>query len=195
MQNGTSVEPVPLTGVEPRFKRLNDEDPESFIVSANVKRRNLTAPQRAVAAAHAWARAEASGRVQTHGGNRRSSSGNPNLIREPAKHFAALYGVSQDYAHMARAVLAYSEALAGEVRAGLEPLDAAYDQADHHFDGGMRAERGTANTLISAPAKAEVIPAARAKLATRRVRFIFPAVRLDPRWREANADSRCLLKP
>ena len=115
-----------IAGVEPRFERLNGEDPERFIVSANVKRRNLVAQQRAIAAARAWYRAEEEGRVQPHGGDRRSSSENPNLIRDPAKHFAGLYGVSQDYVRMARAVLRFSAELADAViRFGSTPTTSA----------------------------------------------------------------------
>ncbi len=61
-----------------------------------VKRRNLTTQQRAMAAARAWSRAWAAGRVQTKGGDRRSKAQNARLITDPRKHFGALYGVGKD---------------------------------------------------------------------------------------------------
>jgi hypothetical protein len=42
----------------------------AYVVSVNVKRRHLTATQRAMAAAEAWEIAEKEGRVQTKGGDR-----------------------------------------------------------------------------------------------------------------------------
>jgi ParB-like chromosome segregation protein Spo0J len=37
-----------MAGVEPRFVRLNGEDPAAYILSANVERRSLTAGQKAM---------------------------------------------------------------------------------------------------------------------------------------------------
>jgi hypothetical protein len=45
--------------------------------------------------------AEAQDRAATAGGPSKSSE-NPTIIREPAKHFALMFGVSRDYAYMAR---------------------------------------------------------------------------------------------
>jgi len=63
--------------------------------------------RRAMAAAKAWAMAEAEGRILKPGQNApRSSSpkaGEP--IKEPHKHFGKLFGVSKDYANMAHALL------------------------------------------------------------------------------------------
>lgn len=76
----------------------------------------MTAPQRAIAAARAWARAEAAGRILKPGENARWKGspkvGEPQPITDAREHFAALYGVSKNYIEMARAVLGYSDALA-----------------------------------------------------------------------------------
>jgi hypothetical protein len=40
-----------IAGVEPKFEQLNGHDPKAFILSVNVKRRHMTAGQRAMAAA------------------------------------------------------------------------------------------------------------------------------------------------
>ena len=63
-----------IAGVEPRFQRLDGEDLDAYVVSANIKRRNLTAQQRAMTAAKAWARAEAEGRVLMSGETARRPS-------------------------------------------------------------------------------------------------------------------------
>jgi hypothetical protein len=40
-----------LAGVEPRYERLVDQDPEAFIVSVNLARRNMSKGQQAMALA------------------------------------------------------------------------------------------------------------------------------------------------
>jgi ParB-like chromosome segregation protein Spo0J len=40
-----------IAGVEPRFERLNGEDPKAFIVSANLARRDMSKGQKAIALA------------------------------------------------------------------------------------------------------------------------------------------------
>jgi hypothetical protein len=133
-----------LAGVEPRFESWDGSDALAFVVSLNVKRRNLTKPQLAIAAARAWAQAEAAGEVRPHGGDRTASDENRHLIQEPRKHFADLFGVSQDYARMARVVLAYSEPLTAQVSAGEVALEAAHSQATQ----ADRAKKQDAETLV-----------------------------------------------
>src|SRR4051812_14449749 len=89
----------------------------------------LTKAVTAIAAAKAWQQAEAEGLTQRHGGDRKSSSENPNLIREPGKHFAAMFGVSADYAYMARHLLDRAPELAAAVEAGEIGLSQAYREA------------------------------------------------------------------
>jgi hypothetical protein len=98
-----------LAGVEPAFARVEQPiaDPVAYVVSLNVKRRNLTASQKAIAAAEAWVMAEAEGRVQKHGGDRKSKPQNGVLIiKFPSEHFGALFSVGKNYVDMAKALLA-----------------------------------------------------------------------------------------
>lgn len=47
-----------LAGVEPETVTINGDDPIALVVSLNVRRRNLTTGQKAVAAAEAWDQVE-----------------------------------------------------------------------------------------------------------------------------------------
>jgi ParB-like nuclease domain len=51
-----------LVGVEPRFERLNGEDPKAFIVSANLERRDMTRGQKAMARAFHYPEPERGGK-------------------------------------------------------------------------------------------------------------------------------------
>ena len=51
-----------LAGVEPEFVESDGADPLALVVSLNVKRRHMTASQRAISAAEAWALAIETGR-------------------------------------------------------------------------------------------------------------------------------------
>jgi hypothetical protein len=118
-----------LAGVEPIFERLpEDQDLEAFIVSANVKRRRtLTASKRAIAAALAWARAEAEKRVQIGAGRPSKSAQSGQIITQPREHFAALYGVGKNYVEMARALLKDDKLGVEAVRSGTPLVDAHRD--------------------------------------------------------------------
>ena len=50
-----------LAGVEPRFEQLNGRDPLAYIASANLKRRNLTKGQQAMALAMIYPEARSAG--------------------------------------------------------------------------------------------------------------------------------------
>lgn len=115
-----------LAEVEPRFQCLDGENLESFIVSANVKRRNLTGQQRAIAAARAWSRARAEGKIQKQGGPRQKAQ--DALIADPRSHFAALYGVSERYVEMARDLYFDDPVAADGVRSGATDLRKAHDE-------------------------------------------------------------------
>ncbi|MGH6678878.1 MAG: hypothetical protein ACREDL_08085 [Bradyrhizobium sp.] len=73
------------------------------MISLNVKRRNLNAAQRAIAAADAWLRAEAEGHVQKQGGPRQNAE--TRRIASPRDHFAKLFAVNEKYVEMARDLL------------------------------------------------------------------------------------------
>jgi ParB-like chromosome segregation protein Spo0J len=80
-----------LAGVEPKAERLtNGADPLTLIVSLNIKRRNLTAGQRAIAAAQAWVYAEKEGLVQAKGRPGKLDKIS-NLIAQPREHFAKAF--------------------------------------------------------------------------------------------------------
>ncbi len=90
----------------------------SFVVSLNVKRRNLRASQRAMAAAEAWNIAEKNGQVREggKGGDRRSTNvQNVHWIKQPRDHFARLFEVGAVYVQQARVVLAEKN---GQVQEG-----------------------------------------------------------------------------
>jgi hypothetical protein len=90
-------------GIEPRFNRLNGQDPWAYTISANVKRRNLTPGQRAYAAAAAWTAAEAEGRVQKQGPKQK---GQNTQISDPRTYFAKQFDASDKYVRMVRDFLA-----------------------------------------------------------------------------------------
>jgi len=66
---------------------------------------STTAQQKAIAAARAWAQAEAAGRIQKSGA--RTDLPTPKegvgLIASPRDHFGAMFGVGKGYVEMARA--------------------------------------------------------------------------------------------
>jgi hypothetical protein len=91
-----------IAGVEPEFEELpKDVNPLAAVVSLNVKRRNLTASQRAVAAAQAWRTAMLEGRVLVGRGGDRSKAKSSLLIADPREYFGKLFGVNEKYAEMA----------------------------------------------------------------------------------------------
>lgn len=137
-----------VAGVEPRFEIYEGDDPLGFVVSLNVKRRNLSKQQLAIAAARAWKQAEDEGRTLQSGETaRRPSSpkvGEPDLITDARSHFGAMFGVSKNLANMARRVLDYSAELADEVCAGTgKTLEQAYQDAT----AAERAHKQEAETL------------------------------------------------
>ena len=118
-----------LAGVEPTFETMNGKaaaDAIGLVVSLNVKRRNLSSSQRAMAAAKAWALAEQEGKVQTQGGDRKSKAQSGHLIAAPRDHFAVMFGVSKTYVEQARALLR-DDPLAAEAVQNGAPLKQAYE--------------------------------------------------------------------
>jgi hypothetical protein len=89
-----------------------------------VKRRNLSAGQRAVAAAEAWSQAAAEGRVQTgQGGDHKSKpKEGVDLIQSPRDSFAGLFGVGKNYVEMARALWLDDPPAGDAVKAGTADL-------------------------------------------------------------------------
>jgi hypothetical protein len=123
-----------LPAVEPRFVNCDPAaDPLSVVVSLNVKRRNLNAAQRAMAAADAWLRAEAEGKVQTKGGDRgnqhtggKEAKAQSALLADPRSHFGKLFGVGEKYVAMARDLLLDDPVGVQAVCGGTKDLRAAH---------------------------------------------------------------------
>lgn len=113
-----------IAGVEPEYEHL-DGDPKAFILAANVKRRHMTAGQRAMATAMIYPEAEKGGR------------GKKSLV---TKEF------SGERLSKARAVLRYSRPEAERVLAGTFSLDAAY-AAVQLAEGRAGAEVGRLRKL------------------------------------------------
>lgn len=92
-----------LAGVEPRYVDSNGDDPIGLAVSLNVKRRNLTKGQRAIAAAEAW---------DLMGKNtpKRAEVNRKELL-------ASTFGVSAKYVQQARALVERAPDLAARVKA------------------------------------------------------------------------------
>ena len=108
-----------MAGVEPRFTSLNGRDPITYILSANINRRNLTAGQRAMAAAKLFLE---NNRNQTQAGS--------------------LSGVSQSRIAKANIVLKHAPELADAVLAGTEQLNPAYEYArQRKEEQASRADR------------------------------------------------------
>lgn len=87
-----------------RGRFVSGADPLALVVSLNVKRRNLTASQRAVAAAEAGVNLDTG------------------TSRESRKQLARLFDVSVGYIANARALVTRAPDLAESVKAGNRPL-------------------------------------------------------------------------
>jgi len=113
-----------IAQIAPVFERAaKDADPLALIISLNVKRRNLSAGQRAIAAADAWYQAEAAGRVLKHGGDRTSGK-STHLIADPREYFATAFGSNDKYIRMARSLLIDDPPAAESVRNGADLQEA-----------------------------------------------------------------------
>jgi hypothetical protein len=82
-----------------------------------------------MAAADAWLRAEAEGKVQTgKGGDRRRKDQSETfaLIADPRSHFAKLFAVNKKYVEMARDLLLDDPVRVDAVRGGTKDLRAVH---------------------------------------------------------------------
>jgi hypothetical protein len=130
--------------VEPWIEQASAEahaDPIGFVVSMNITRRHLSAGQRAIVAAEAWALAEQAGHVGQ--GRAPSVDFGGRIIRGSRSRelFADLFTVSPDYVQMARALLRESPSAAAIVKEGGWSLPAAdRDWRDQHEQARAAAE-------------------------------------------------------
>lgn len=125
--------------VEPEFVSVNGADPVAFVVSLNVRRRNLTASQRALAAAEAGL---VVGKVPTGSKSRQT--------------LAKLFASNEKYVQQARALVERDPDAAAAVKSGAQSLDDAY-----------RAFRQREADLDARSRKAEVLRQRRPDLAER----------------------------
>ena len=117
-----------IAEVEPKFEQLNGHDPKAFILSVNVKRRHMTAGQRAMATAMIY-------------------PGPETLKRKGAGSFVAKdQSVSAAGLSKARAVLAFSPVLAASVLAGTKTLDASYSEI-RLGEGNIKNDAGRLRSL------------------------------------------------
>lgn len=110
-------------GVEPRFVEFAGGDPVSFVLSANLHRRHLTAGQQAaiVASATNW------GQAHRHGGDRKSDQA-ATLPLDSIASRAAASGASERTQRMADKVAREAPELAKEVAHGNVSLPKAVEQ-------------------------------------------------------------------
>jgi hypothetical protein len=113
-----------MAGVVPTvFDLPIGTEPLAYVISANVKRRNLTAAQRAIAAAEAWGMAIADGLASERRGPHTPEGG----ISTPDRHFATMFGVGKNAVQQARALLDRAPTAASKVKAGEADLIGSYN--------------------------------------------------------------------
>lgn len=103
-----------IAEVSPTTRHLNGEDPTAFVVSANLRRRNLTQSQKAMATAFIYPDPEKGGRGK----------------KAAATNLLLSGGFSRQLLDQARVVLAYSPPAAKTVLAGASLKDAYQEAVD-----------------------------------------------------------------
>ena len=79
---------------------------------------DLTPSTRALAAARAWRRAVADGRVESKGGDRKSNAQNALLIKDPRRRFSRLFDAGEKYTEQAYALVTRDPSSADAVEKG-----------------------------------------------------------------------------
>lgn len=133
-------------GVEPRFERLNGQDPEAFILSTNIARRHMMKGAIAMVVAKAYPDEAAGGR------GKKSVA----TTRFPMVSTSKL-------AH-ARTVLQFAPDLVDGVLAGRDSLDAAYRIAVERKQAADSVEAKMARLRKAAPDLADLVTEERMKL-------------------------------
>jgi ParB-like chromosome segregation protein Spo0J len=110
-----------LVGIEPDFREVNGDDPLALVVSMNILRRNLTAGQKAIAAAEAW------DLLNPIAGRPGKAAAGGGITGERAERLSKMFGVGKTSIKEARALLERDPALAREVKLGMLVLKHAYD--------------------------------------------------------------------
>lgn len=137
-----------MAGVEPRYQPVNGTtDLLGFVVSQNVKRRQLKAGPLAIAAAEAWIEAEKAGLVLTGKGGDRSNAQSGHCIKDPRTHFGKLFGVGKNYVDQAHTLCKDDPPAAESVKRTGAPLKQKYEElqlrrgGDANKQGRMRKLR------------------------------------------------------
>jgi hypothetical protein len=125
-----------LAKVEPEVRHLNGEDPNAYVLSANVHRRHMTKGQRAMAVAMISPEPEKGGRGKK-------------AVRD--EH------VSRPTVEKARTVLRYARDLAETVLAGATSLDNAYQAARDRKNAASSEESRLADLRFSHPELADKV--------------------------------------
>ena len=132
----------------------------AYVVALNVKRRNLSASQKAIAAGEAWRQAEVEGRVQKQGMKKARVA----LIRDPRQHFATLFGVQEKWVEAARALVRDDPPAAMLVKSGAatliekcRELDLRQGNTSHIAGRGPTAPEFTAVVNLSLKAAIDAV--------------------------------------
>jgi hypothetical protein len=135
-----------LAKLEPEVRHVNGDDPNAYVLSANIHRRNLTPGQRAMAVAMIRPEAEpASERGQKGGRGRKAPTS------------GEVSGVTSQRLADARAVLRYSRELAEAVVRGDKPLKAALADARQGQGSVLNARSRLAKLRDERPDLAELV--------------------------------------
>ena len=132
-----------LAGIEPRFEKLNGQDPIAYIYSANIRRRNLTKSQRVMLVARMY--------PDTKQGKKRITSSEKEQVPKSRLSYA-------------RAILRYSEELADSVIKGSKSLDEALDVVKKAQERDKSDEENLAVLRKEAADLAELVDEAKLKL-------------------------------
>jgi hypothetical protein len=136
------LEACERAGVVPRYTMLDaDVDPAAYIVSANLKRRNLKKGQQAMALALIYPESEKGGR------------GKKGVANSAAK----LGGFSRDRVDQARKIVGHSRELALAVLADVTPLDDALEQVKQAEKARQSVESKLERLRASAPDLADLV--------------------------------------
>ena len=141
-----------MAEVDPIFRKLDGEDPRAFIASANLKRRNLSKGQQAMALAMMYPEPEKGGRGK----------------KSEAKTSQKLGGFSAARLDQARAVLRWSRTKAEAVLAGGEYLDAVLGEMKAEQEQRKSSEQRAAELRLKAADLADLVDEGRMSLSDAR---------------------------
>jgi hypothetical protein len=137
-----------IAGIEPRFATYEGDDPDSYALSVNIRRRNLTKGQMAMIATKAC-----SPTAQTTGS--RGEQATVSLPEQTARSLSERTGVSLGRIGMAYTVLRHAADLVDPVISGAIRLDKAYKVARERKTQAASVESKLARLRVEDPALAD----------------------------------------